>query len=100
MYILWRTIDVDFIGDFITGVKLHGLQNHVVTNVMDIRIHKQDIIMDLVIREAKSTSYNNHVCWKEEAKNFTCILYNGNHRFHYMKTQLDYVDALQHLKRS
>ena len=55
-------IDVDFMEDFITGVKLHGLQNHVVANAMDVGIHKQDIIMDLIIREAKSTPYNNHVC--------------------------------------
>ena len=85
-----RNIDDDFMDMLVSGVHEHGLQNWVVENAIVIGIHRSDI--DLCSLEPmKAGLYTNRVKWSmhESHSRSTSILYNGNHRFNYMRYHSD-----------
>lgn len=93
-----RGIDKSFMAEFLKGVEVHGLQNRFLEHALDLAVHKADIDISS-LQPAQSTEYNNSVKWQENAKSSTSILYNGNHRFTYMREHSPYRKIfLQHKK--
>ena len=83
-----RDIDNNFMRVFIEGVEEHGLQNRLMENAMDIGIFKADI-NPASLKPAKTGIYTNRVEWQETTSQSSCVLYNGNHWFTYMRYHLD-----------
>lgn len=80
-----RNIDESFMRTFVEGVEVHGLHNRVVENAMDLGVFGSNVDMDSVVRERTAGPYSNRIKWKDITSESTCILYNGNHRFEYMR---------------
>ena len=79
-----RNINETFIQTFVEGVEEHGLQNKVVENAMDVGVFEADIDV-LSVDPARASIYTNRVRWNNITSESTSVLYNGNHRFHYMR---------------
>ncbi|KAG6369277.1 hypothetical protein JVT61DRAFT_15524 [Boletus reticuloceps] len=79
-------IDDSFMRSFIKGVEENGLRNKIVENALDVGIVKVDVNLDS-LQPMKTGLYTNRVKWQEEATESTSVLYNGNHRFTYMRYQ-------------
>jgi hypothetical protein len=84
---------------FIMGIKDHGLQNHLLPNVMDVGGRKSDIKVESLC-PAKVESYTNSVEWTLSAVNSSSILYNENHQFTYMCEHLDMRETYLHYKQT
>ncbi|KAF8120682.1 hypothetical protein EV363DRAFT_1188543 [Boletus edulis] len=83
-----RNIDEGFMKRFISGVEENGLQNRIVDNALDLGIVKADINLDS-LQPMKTGLYTNRVKWQKKATESTSVLYNGNHRFTYMRYESD-----------
>ncbi|KAI6096773.1 hypothetical protein F5141DRAFT_1220559 [Pisolithus sp. B1] len=84
-----RGIDKAFMADFLKGMEVHGLQNRFLEHALDLAVHKADIDISS-LQPAHSTEYTNSVKWQENANSSSSILYNGNHRFTYMREHSPY----------
>ena len=94
-----RDIDEDFMDEFIAGVDRHGLQNTLLANAMDVGVHKEDVDLDSLL-PAQSTAFTNHVVWQPRATKSKSTLYNGNHRFHYMRNKSKWVTAYHQYQKA
>lgn len=94
-----RDIDDEFMEEFIKGVERHGLQNRMLENAMDLGVSKKDIDVTSLIA-AQSTPFTNRAVWEPSATKSHSLLYNGNHRFHYMRHKSDWVTPYNNRKRT
>lgn len=94
-----RNIDNKFMATFIKGIDQHGLHNTVIQNALDIGVHKDDIVLDS-LKPAQIEVYDNHVKWTEGATKSQSILYNGNHRFTYMRDHSTCHNIFLHYKKT
>lgn len=83
-----RNIDLDFMEkEFVPNVNNQGLKNRVIENAIIVGV-KKEWLQESCLVPMKQGLYHNHVQWTtpmadQEPRHM--ILYNGNHRMHYMQ---------------
>lgn len=96
-----RDIDYTFMKQFVKGIKEHGLQNRIAANAIHLGVHKVDIDLTSLC-PLQEGLYTNLVKWTNNAPKSTSLLYNGNHRFTYMRDHSQVCDTYvkyQHAKQ-
>ncbi|KAG6375998.1 hypothetical protein JVT61DRAFT_2882 [Boletus reticuloceps] len=79
----WCEIHDKFMHNFNAGVVTNGLQNRIMENVITVDVNHMDVQM-VSLELEKNSLYTHCVQCEENVASNTSILYNGNHRFHYM----------------